>query len=89
LAILYPSSPEITDKKLGYLPDNSHISYWHTYYWMNPHEREFTREFQQEAARSYSQYSTLSMQSNFRSLSGYLFDATLPLLKRGKKKKST
>jgi hypothetical protein len=39
---------DITDKKLEYLPVNSHISYWHADYWMDPHEQEFTRELQQE-----------------------------------------
>jgi hypothetical protein len=42
-----------------------------------------------EKSKSYPQYLTVSMQSNLRSLSGHLFDATLPLLKRKKQKKKS
>jgi hypothetical protein len=40
-------------------------------------------------SKSYPKYLTVSMQSNLRSFSGHLFDATLPLLKRKKQKKKS
>jgi hypothetical protein len=53
-----PSSSDITDKKLVYLPVYSNISYWH-----NKNSQK------NSSKKSYPQYSTLSMQSNFMSLS--------------------